>query len=863
VTARDPAPSQAPPPDPILATRAQDDSRRVFSSGAIEAIKAEIEAADGAEVFFFGRADASGLVVEVEVAARGNEGAAPAVLTRARGMDLAIHNHPSGVLMPSDADLGVASTLGNMGVGFAIVSNDAGRVNVVVPLLRRAPVAPLVPDDVERILGVEGTLAARLKGYESRPGQLDMAHAVASAFTQDSVALLEAGTGTGKTFAYLVPAVLWAKRNAEKVVVSTGTIPLQEQIVTKDVPALAAVLPPFKATVVKGRSNYVSLRRASEASKAESGYFESEGERREVERLVGWASETKTGDRSELTPSPSPDAWERIESQSDNCLRAKCPTYAECHYFESRRAAARADVLVVNHALLVTDLAAKREIGNFQAAAVLPPYQRVVIDEAHHLSDVAADHLGARVTERGLTRLLGRLRLRRDAQRGLLPTLERALGKVSRAEDPDKVARARVAIEERLLPARDRAVHAVEQGFQMLAFHAREAGEGSPEERQLVREVKLRLRSDERSKALVAHLLEARDALAGLEAELRRAIDGLDDALGPALEAVSGTLLEVEAVGRRLASAVASIDLARAVDDATLVRWIDVVRDRKGEDRCELHASPLDVAPVLKEAFLDKVRTAVFSSATLTVAGEFDYVERGLGVAQLEPSRVERLQVASPFDFSRQAVLGLPLDLPEPNAPGFDDATAAFVLEAVRVSLGRAFVLFTSYRSLERVHARIAPTLHAEGLLPLKQGDGGRRGLLERFKAVPGSVLFGTDSFWEGVDVPGDGLVLVIIAKLPFRVPSEPLEQARSEAIRARGGDPFSELMLPRAVLKLKQGFGRLIRTRRDRGAVVVLDRRIATKPYGRAFLDSLPDVPVVRGKTAAVLEAVRRVVRP
>ncbi len=824
------------------------DVRGVFSPGAIAALRSAIEDAGGVEVFFFGKADESGLVVEIEVAARGHESAAPAVLARARGMDLAIHNHPSGVLLPSEADLGVAHVVGNMGIGFAIISNDADRVNVVVPLLRRNAPPPLQPTDVETVLGPGGALARRMNAYESRQGQLDMAHAVARSFVEERVALVEAGTGTGKTFAYLVPAVLWAKRNEAKVVVSTGTIPLQEQIVSKDAPLLGTVLPPFRATVVKGRSNYVSLRRSDEAGRADGAYFDSESEREEVMRLVAWARETKTGDRSELTPQPSSEAWERVESQSDNCLRTKCPTYATCHYFESRRAATRSDVLVVNHALLVADLAVKRETGSFATGGVLPPYDRVVVDEAHHLEDVAAEHLGARATGRGVSRLLGRLRNKRDGRRGLIPTLDRVLAK----SNDTRCERARRRLDESVIPLRDRAAAEVDGAFNALATRTRVVAKDMA-----AREVKWRLRHDGASRELVDELANLREALALLGAELEGATKGLEDALG---ETEAGVLLEVAAVVRRLGSAVAAIDVARDLSDATRVRWITVVRDRRGEDRTELHAAPLDVAPVLRASLLEQAKTAVFTSATLTVRGSFDYVARGLGVEGLDPARVIREQVPSPFDFSRQAVLGVPIDMPEPAAPGFDDATADFTLEAVRVTRGRAFVLFTSYRSMDRVHGRLARTLLADGLVPLKQGESGRRALLERFKATPGSVLFGTDSFWEGVDVPGDGLVLVIIAKLPFRVPTEPIEEARADAIRARGGDPFAELMLPRAVLKLKQGFGRLVRTRQDRGAVCVLDRRIAGKGYGRAFVESLPGVPMVQGPRALVLEHVRRV---
>jgi ATP-dependent DNA helicase DinG len=772
---------------------------------------------------------------------------------------VAIHNHPSGVLLPSDADLGVASALGNRGVGFAIISNDATRANVVVPLLPKKERRAIGADEVAGILGPGGKLAARLRGYETRPQQLAMAAAVARAFTDGEVALLEAGTGTGKSFAYLVPAVLHAKANGEKVVVSTGTINLQEQLVTKDVPALQGVLPPFQAVVVKGRSNYVSLRRAAEAARGDAGLYESESERAEVARLAEWAVATKTGDRQELVPAPSPDAWEKVESQSDNCLGVRCATYAECHYMNSRRAAARADVLVANHALLVTDLAAKREIGNFAVAAVLPPYERVIVDEAHHLEEVAAEHLGAHTSALGVARLLGRLRHRRDAGRGLLPVLRQALLRASRSgglDDAPAVERALRAVDETLLPARDRAVQLADSSFHAIAFRVRQrAGAGEGERR----EIKLRLRPDAASREVISELEPLREALAILQAELARALDPLENALGKARPGCEGVLLETLACAHRLGQRVDAIARTQALEDATHVRWIEVKRDRRGEDRCELHAAPLDTAPVLREALLEKAKTVVFSSATLAVRGDFGYVARGLGALELPEARVATLALESPFDFAEQAVLGIPLDLPEPSSPRFDDACASLVLDAVRLTRGRAFVLFTSFRSLDRVHRTLAPVLRAEGFLPLAQGETGRRALLEKFKSSAAAVLFGTDSFWEGVDVPGDGLVLVVLTKLPFKVPSEPFEEARAEAIRARGGDPFRDLMLPRAVLKLKQGFGRLIRTRTDHGAVLVLDPRIVRRSYGRAFVESLPRVPVVRGPWAQVREAVAR----
>jgi ATP-dependent DNA helicase DinG len=839
------------------------DVAALFTDEARAEIRSEIELAGGAEVFFYGRVDESGLVVEVEVCARGNEASAPAILARAGTMDVAIHNHPSGDLRPSDADVGVASALGGQGLAFYIVSQDVDRAYVVVPLLAKRERAPVGQAEVAALFADDGAIARTIAGFESRPGQVAMAKLVARAFDEDGIALLEAGTGTGKTFAYLAPAALFAKRNRERVVVATGTINLQEQLAAKDVPALQRAGVPMDAVVVKGRSNYVSLRRAEEAAQAEPAVFEDDEERAEVDRLVAWAKTTKTGDRQEIVPPPTPGAWEKVESQTDNCLRARCPRFQDCHFFASRRAAARADVVVANHHLLFADLAAKHEIGSLEQAAVLPPFRRVILDEAHHLEDAASEHFGARITGIGVERLLGRLRAKRDGRRGILPALEarlaKALQRTRDVEDVGRVEAALRAVEEELAPLQDRVAFETLEGLARAGELARSAAKEDES-----RAAKLRLLAGDRASEGVAEVLaHAREGLAHLSARLGALLEGLSDALGEARGPIEGTILETRAVAGRLARMAGALELAANLGDKDHVRWIEVSRGARGRDRVAIHAIPLDVAPLVRKRLLEPLATVVMSSATLTVGGSFEYLERALGVDAVEPIRVARAVLPSPFDLESQAVLGVPLDIPDPKSPQFEDEVGEVVLEAATRTRGAAFVLFTSHGALARVHRKIAGRLRERGLMPLKQGDEPRRALLDRFKQTRGAVLFGTDSFWEGVDVPGDALVLVAIAKLPFRVPTEPREQAQAEAIAARGGDPFVEMTIPRAVLKMKQGFGRLIRTKTDRGAVLVLDPRIARKGYGRAFIASLPSVPVVAGPRARVLDAVERVAGP
>jgi ATP-dependent DNA helicase DinG len=837
-----------------------------IAEGAREAIAREIALAGGAEVVFFGTLNVDGLVGAVEVAARGHMTAAPALVARANGHDVAIHNHPSGVLLPSDADLAVAVGLAERGVGTMIVSNCATRVHVVVPPHRRTT-DPLDPDDVAALLAPGGPIAHALgAGYEGRPGQVDMARRVARAFRDEQVALLEAGTGTGKTFAYLVPAALHALQNRERVVVSTATIHLQEQVSRKDVPLVRRALtglerhgrplPRLEAVVLKGRSNYVSLRRAEEAAAQDAALFGNEQERVEVERLAAWARTTPTGDKSELLPPPTPEAWEHVESQGDNCLRAACPRFDRCHYFESRRAAARAQLVIVNHHLLFSDLAIKEQLGTLDASAVLPPFERVILDEGHHVEQVAGEHFGVAASEHGVMRALGRLQRRRDARRGVLPGLAAALVRVP-GDAASGLAR---AVEEELIPLRDIAATETESAFASVAAAVRAA---LPAGEQGARDAKLRLGAAHAP--LLAPLLEAGRGLAQLAARLEGVLEQAGNALDDEQRApVANLLREAAAAGRRLARAADALGTFRGLESAAEqtdpVRWSEVERDRRGQDRLTLRAVPLETGPLVRKALLDPMRTVVLTSATLTVERRFDFLERRLGLASGEPlaeGRLARARIASPFDYGRQALLAVPTDLPLPDAPGWDEALAAALLAVARRTHGRMFALFTSYGALMRAHRALVGPLEASGLVALRQGESGRTQLLERFKATPGAVLFGTDSFWEGVDVPGDGLVLVAITRLPFRVPSEPLQEARAEAIARRGGDAFNELQLPQAALKLTQGFGRLIRTSTDRGAVLVLDRRLVARAYGQRFMDSLPPVRVAVQPVERLLETI------
>jgi len=666
----------------------------------------------------------------------------------------------------------------------------------------------ILPEDqrvtLDGVLGAGGLLAQRLPGFEHRDDQIAMAHAVERAIQDRGYLVAEAGTGTGKTLAYLVPAIL----SGRKVTISTATKTLQEQIWTRDIPLLKETLGlPFEAAYLKGRSNYFCLARGEEFARAPT--FAAREDAAFWPSIQAWAASTQTGDRSELDLPDRYGTWKDLSATSESCTGRECPLFESCFVTQARARAAAADVLLVNHHLFFADLALRTSRAGVE---VLPEHDVIVFDEAHALEDVATEYFGLQVSSYRVEELS------RDAQRAV-------------ADRPDLASMMKEVTGE-LRKAGERFFQGVADGLRGGAKPryggAAASGHGAQRGRYGAGARKAREPSEDES---VRAPLE-RNVLEPLTRDLERLSMALEALREPLAGADSPQLAQL---ARRAGELKVELAAVTAMKEPSRVYFAEA----RGRG-VFMRAAPIDVSQELQARLYRRSDTVIFTSATLAAQGSFAFFRRQIGLAP--EFDVAEARYAGPFDFERQAALVLPDGMPEPNDPGFLEAAIRAVRQLTGVTGGRAFVLCTSTRNMLALH-RACSDLPWQVLL---QGESPKGKLIERFREEP-SVLFATASFWEGVDVPGEALSLVVIDRLPFAPPNDPLVAARLRAIEVNGGDGFNELSVPAAALALRQGFGRLVRTASDRGLVAVLDRRIVTKRYGQAFLATLPRTSVLR----------------
>jgi ATP-dependent DNA helicase DinG len=637
---------------------------------------------------------------------------------------------------------------------------------------------------MEEIFGPGGLIARHHPSYEYRPGQVAMSRAVAEALAERHHLLVEAGTGTGKTLAYLVPAVASGRR----VIISTGTKNLQEQLSYKDIPFLQSLLPRnFRAALLKGRSNYLCLHRLRRAET--QPFLEGVEQIDQFDLVRRWAYQSETGDRAELTELPENLAfWRHLDARSEICLGSKCPSFEPCFITRARQSALEAEIVVVNHHLFFADLALRgREYGQ-----VLPDYGAVIFDEAHQIEDIAAQYFGASASSYQIEDLIG------DLSR--LP-----LNDVETAREVTKIGA--------------RVIRFADQFW--IGLTGEERRGAGPEGRFLL--------TRERFKRSTG--AEAERTAQG---ELFVALKAVLDRLLATLEAVRDQPPELEAVLRRLDQLRFDLEFIVLGEDPNFVYW----GERRGRG-VFLQATPIDASGILNDRLFTQVDSVILTSATMTSGGSFNFIRKRLGVG----AAVE-LIADSNFDYQRQTLLYLPPRLPDPRDPRFVEAASAEIVKLLRASQGRAFVLSTSYSQMQQLRQLVEREIDFPILM---QGEGTRTGLLDKFRRTTGAVLFATASFWQGVDVRGEALSCVIIDKLPFAVPTDPVVAARQRAIDQGGGNSFTEYSVPAAIIALKQGLGRLIRSASDRGVLSILDPRLLTKGYGRTFLESLPRCRITR----------------
>jgi ATP-dependent DNA helicase DinG len=809
-----------------------------FTEGSRARLRAEIEDAGGNEVFALGYCDEAGLVASLEVAARGNEISVLALdrfQDPSRPPDVLIHNHPSAFLTPSDNDLVIASRAAEGGMGSFIVDNQVEKVYVIAEPTRRRKRKDLDPERLCAALEAGGAISRRLPSYEIRESQLGLMRLIIQGFNEDALVAAEAGTGVGKSFAYLLPALVFALENNERIVLSTATIPLQQQLFDKDIPLVVSALnKKIKVVLIKGRGNYLCRRRLYDALREQSLFEEDDGDLRAI---LAWSEITKTGSRSDLSFMPRDELWSRICSEVDLCMGMRCPERERCFVLALRKESADARILVVNHHLLFADIAARREGAGYDSTVVLPPYRRIVIDEAHKTEDAATSFFSKEFSRPGLYRQLGRLYLsRRGRQMGLLLRLP-----AISAQELDDAAEA-------IAKTRDAAGALDEAGLDLCA-----------------EEGVFRLcpsREDRFLPILIPALLTLRKCLTALTGVLRSLAAFADDETVPADADHNAVLWEVKAVLRRLETVAAICGaFVEYVERPQEVMWIEAHRSTAaGDDRGAwviFTVTPLEVASVLGSALFEPHKTVVCLSATLTVAGSFAYWNNRSGITLVPERELLTGQFPSPFPYARSVLLAAPADAPLPDEGQYQSFVDQAVLKLTELAGGSTLVLFTSYEALKSAYTAAVPALEKQGIRCLKQGDDDRSRLLGAFLADESSVLFGTDSFWEGVDAPGDTLRMVILCRLPFRTPRDPVFEARREALEKQGRNPFMELSLPESVMKFKQGFGRLMRRCGDRGVVAVLDGRILRKRYGEFFIRSLPKTRTSFGEFSSILRDV------
>ncbi|WP_455036139.1 helicase C-terminal domain-containing protein [Leptotrichia massiliensis] len=809
-----------------------------ISAKAMEDMRLEISESGGNEVFFRGIPDGEGLVSAVEVIARGNASSVAALLNMMRKNEVIIHNHPSGVLIPSDEDVSISSMYGEVGGASYIVNNTVDDIYVIVPLKE------FIKIDVDEYFGENGAIHKNFGKFEVRREQYEMAKFIENSMNENKKLIVEAGTGTGKTIAYLLPTLLYAIENNLKVIVSTNTINLQEQLINKDIPLLKKIIDEdFNYQIVKGRGNYLCKRKLYniDVTEKETDTEEEKTEKNIIRNLIDWDKNvTRTGDRNELKYEISNSIWEKVNSEVDMCKGVKCPYYSKCHFFKARKNVADATLLIVNHHMFFADLAIRNQTGFYTNYSILPNYDIVVFDEAHNIEDTARNYFTFETSKISFGRLMGNIYNRRvvnSSNGGAIVRLMTYLNESLSSEEYEKVDELKEDAIAELNIFYDKGIDIFDKLIYLFS-------ENNNNREIKIKIDKQKMQSNKAFREVMEINSQFKESYGNLVIRINKFLNTVSNYN---LEDKEGFLFEFSRYYERLKQYYKKFEFILEGKEEGYVYWANVTTIRPN---VKLYATPFDISDELNDNLFTKMDRMVFTSATLAVDNKFDYYKKSIGLMKENRRKIDERIVKSPFDYEKQMKVYIPEDALDPTNIEFLRDLEEFIEGVIKNTKGHCFLLFTSYSALNFLYNQLKSRFSEKEYTLIKQNDFPRHEMIEIFKNSKNPILFGTDSFWEGVDVQGEQLKSVIITKLPFKVPNDPVTEAIIENIRKNGQNPFNDYQVPQAVIKFKQGVGRLIRSKTDSGNIIILDNRIIKKMYGKKFLSALPRNKVVESKS-------------
>ena len=809
-----------------------------ISAKAMEHMRLEISESGGNEVFFRGIPDGEGIVSEVEVIARGNSSSVAALLNMMRKNEVIIHNHPSGVLIPSDEDVNISSMYGEVGGASYIVNNAVDDIYVIVPLKE------FIKIDIDEYFGENGVIHKNFGKFEVRREQYEMAKLIENSMNENKKLIVEAGTGTGKTIAYLLPTLLYAIENNLKVIVSTNTINLQEQLVNKDIPLLKKIInEDFNYQIVKGRGNYLCKRKLYniDVTEKETDTEEEKTEKNIIRNLIDWDKNvTRTGDRNELKYEISNSIWEKVNSEVDMCKGVKCPHYSKCHFFKARKNVADATLLIVNHHMFFADLAIRNQTGFYTNYSILPNYDIVVFDEAHNIEDTARNYFTFETSKISFGRLMGNIYNRRvvnSSNGGAIVRLMTYLNESLSSEEYEKVDELKEDAIAELNIFYDKGIDIFDKLIYLFS-------ENNNNREIKIKIDKQKMQSNKAFREVMEINSQFKESYGNLVIRINKFLNTVSNYN---LEDKEGFLFEFSRYYERLKQYYKKFEFILEGKEEGYVYWANVTTIRPN---VKLYATPFDISDELNDNLFTKMDRMVFTSATLAVDNKFDYYKKSIGLMKENRRKIDERIVKSPFDYEKQMKVYIPEDALDPTNIEFLRDLEEFIEGVIKNTKGHCFLLFTSYSALNFLYNQLKSRFSEKEYTLIKQNDFPRHEMIEIFKNSKNPILFGTDSFWEGVDVQGEQLQSVIITKLPFKVPNDPVTEAIIENIRKNGQNPFNDYQVPQAVIKFKQGVGRLIRSKTDSGNIIILDNRIIKKMYGKKFLSALPRNKVVESKS-------------